>query len=84
MCEELDTHSRDIHPAHTSPLHTSDVNNFKHMVTACNVHSPIKPPQLENTLFDGEVLKWQEFWDQFEASTDKTQYSIDKLNYLKG
>ena len=46
--------------------------------------SPIKPPQLKITPFDGDVLKWQEFWDQFEASIDKAHYSpIDKLNYLK-
>ena len=29
-------------------------------------------------------MKWREFWDQFEASVDKTSYSsVDKLNYLK-
>ena len=29
-------------------------------------------------------MKWWEFWDQSEASDDKTSYSlVDKLNYLK-
>ena len=45
---------------------------------------PIKPPQLEIPMFDGNVLKWQEFWDAFKASIDKGKYSsVDKMNYLK-
>lgn len=49
-----------------------------------SAQSPIKPPQLEIRLFDGDVLKWQEFWDQFEAAIHKAKYpSIDKMNYLK-
>ena len=49
-----------------------------------SAQGPIKPPQLEIRLFDGDVLKWQEFWDQFEAAIHKAKYpSIDKMNYLK-
>ena len=45
---------------------------------------PIKPPQLEIPMFNGDVLKWQEFWDVFEATIDKGKYSsVDKMNYLK-
>ena len=33
-----------------------------------SVQGPIKPPHLEITLFDGNVLRWREFWDQFEAA----------------
>ena len=44
---------------------------------------PIKPPQLEIPMFNGDVLKWQEFWDAFEATIDKGKYSsVDKMNYL--
>lgn len=44
----------------------------------------IKPPQLDIAPFKGEVLKWQEFWDAFEASVDKADYApVDKFNYLK-
>ena len=45
---------------------------------------PIKPPQLDIPVFNGNVLKWQEFWDAFEATIDKGKYSsVDKMNYLK-
>ena len=44
----------------------------------------IKPPKLDIAPFRGEVLKWQEFWDAFEASVDKAAYApVDKFNYLK-
>ena len=44
----------------------------------------IKPPKLDITPFKGEVLRWQEFWDAFEASVDKADYApVDKFNYLK-
>ena len=44
----------------------------------------IKPPKLDIAPFKGEVLKWQEFWDAFEASVDKADYApVDKFNYLK-
>ena len=49
-----------------------------------SVQAPIKPPHIEITSFDGDVLKWQEFWDQFEAAIHKARFSsIDKMNYLK-
>ena len=45
---------------------------------------PIKPPQLDIPVFNGEVLRWQEFWDTFEATIHKGRYlSVDKMNYLK-
>ena len=45
---------------------------------------PMKPPQLDIRAFNGDVLKWQEFWDAFEASVHRANYaSIDKFNYLK-
>lgn len=45
---------------------------------------PIKPPQLDIKVFSGDVLKWQEFWDAFDASIHKANYvPVDKFNYLK-
>ena len=45
---------------------------------------PLKPPQLEIVPFSGDILKWQEFWDAFEASVHQASYAlVDKLNYLK-
>ena len=40
-----------------------------------SVQSPIKPPHLEIALFDENVLRWQEFWDQFEAAIHNAKFS---------
>ena len=46
----------------------------------------IKLLKLELTRFDKDILKWQEFWDSFDASIHKSSSleDVDKLNYLKG
>ena len=45
---------------------------------------PLKPPQLDISTFSGDMLKWQEFWDAFEASIHTASYApVDKFNYLK-
>ena len=36
---------------------------------------PLKPPQLEIAPFSGDILKWQEFWDAFEASVHQASYA---------
>ena len=62
-----------------APLTTGMANIWAPQTTG-----PLKPPQLEITPFNGDILKWQEFWDAFEASTHQASYaSVDKLNYLK-
>ena len=45
----------------------------------------IKLPKLELPKFDGNLLKWQEFWDSFASSIheNKSLNPVDKLNYLK-
>lgn len=44
----------------------------------------MKPPQRDIKAFSGGVLRWQEFWDAFEASVHKANYAdVDKFNYLK-
>ena len=49
-----------------------------------SVQGSLKPPKLEIATFNGDVLRWQEFWDTFEAAIHNTDYSpVDKLNYLK-
>ena len=47
-------------------------------------HTPtIKLPKLELQKFDGNILKWQEFWDSFEASIHRNPnlQPVDKFNY---
>ena len=45
----------------------------------------VKPPKLEISKFNGNILNWQSFWDQFNlAIHTKTNISdIDKFSYLK-
>jgi len=44
---------------------------------------PIKPQPIEIVPFNGNVLKWQEFWDQFGAAIHNGTFSsIGKMNYL--
>ena len=77
--KELETQSR-ANTTQSVPLSTPSVASIWSPPT----HAPIRPPQLEINPYDGNVLKWQEFWDQFEASIHKGSYSpIDKFNYLK-
>ena len=45
----------------------------------------IRLPKLEFKQFNGDNLKWQEFWDSFEATIhkDPTMPPINKFNYLR-
>ena len=42
-------------------------------------------PKLDPKKFDGNILKWTEFWDAFEATihNKKGLHAMDKFNYLK-
>ena len=45
----------------------------------------VRLPKLELKKFGGQILKGQEFWDDFEAivHTNSSLQPIDKFNYLK-
>ena len=45
----------------------------------------VKLPKLDSKKFDGNILKWTEFWDAFEATihNNKGLDTMDKFNYLK-
>ena len=58
----------------------------KQFGTSISRHTPtIKLPKLELQKFNGDVLKWQEFWDSFDASIHRNPnlQPVDKFNYLK-
>ena len=66
-----------LQTAHSRPSHS-----LASIWTSTAGHT--KPPNLDIALFGGDVLRWQEFWDMFETSIDRSEYTpIDKLNYLK-
>ena len=45
----------------------------------------VRLPRLELKKFDGNILKWQEFWDTFESTIHKNNdlQNEDKFNYLR-
>ncbi|XP_070550259.1 uncharacterized protein [Ptychodera flava] len=45
----------------------------------------VKLPKLDLNCFDGDVLKWKEFWDCFESAIHKNPKlsAIEKFNYLR-
>ena len=45
----------------------------------------VKLPKFQIKQFDGNILNWQSFWDQFQSSIHSMNYisDIDKFNYLK-
>lgn len=48
-------------------------------------NTKVKLPELTITKFDGNIVNWQGFWDQFDSSINSRQSisDIDKFNYLK-
>lgn len=49
-----------------------------------NLNITSKLPRMELSKFDGDVLKWYQFWDQFSSNVDSRNISdVDKLLYLQ-
>ncbi|CAG9764383.1 unnamed protein product [Ceutorhynchus assimilis] len=49
-----------------------------------NVETSRKLPQIALPKFDGDLLKWHTFWDQFASNVDSRNMSeVDKLLYLQ-
>ena len=47
--------------------------------------SPVKLPKLDIISFNGDKMKWNEFWDSFESAVhnNKKLSSVEKFNCLK-
>ena len=44
----------------------------------------VKLPKLNLPVFNGDVLQWQSFWDQFVAAVDSTDFpDVSKFSYLR-
>ena len=48
-------------------------------------HSAIKLPKLDFPKYNGEILKWNEFWDSFDSAINKNSAltNVEKMNYLR-
>jgi len=62
----------------TSEQNTNEASKISRSCT-------VRLPKLELKKFGGQVLKWQEFWDTFEATIhmNPSLQPIDKFNYLR-
>lgn len=66
--------------AHTQTSHESEHNKQKE--PSKDVTSRLPPMVLAK--FDGDVLKWHQFWDQFSSNVDSRNLNdVDKLLYLQ-
>ena len=91
--EKLESEVR-LREAETKKRDTDlETNEFRHEVeklTAQN-HSPVSKrtslrlPRIELKKFGVQIIKWQEFWDTFEATIHKNPSlkPIEKFNYLR-
>jgi len=44
----------------------------------------MKLPKLNLPTFDGDILRWQEFWDMYNSAVHKQDIlDVTKFNYLK-
>ena len=60
----------------------NDSQHGKHGQAGTGKH--VKLPKLQLPKFAGDVTQFQEFWDQFEATVDKTDLPVvNKFTYLK-
>ena len=66
---------------HSTPSTTSNT----HVISTSTVDKHSKLPKLEVPSFDGNVLHWQKFWEQFETSVDSRDglTNAEKLVYLQ-
>ena len=55
------------------------------VTSSCKTENKLKLPKIELKKFDGTVLIWQGFWDQYNSSVNEnTKLSdINKFSYLK-
>ena len=53
--------------------------------TSLSASTALRLLKLQLPNFDGNILKWPEFWDVFESSVDKQNIAkVSKFGYLKG
>ncbi|CAF1104794.1 unnamed protein product [Didymodactylos carnosus] len=53
--------------------------------TGSTTSTNVKLPRLDLIKFNGDVMKWQEFWDSFSSAVhdNRSLQPVEKMNYLK-
>lgn len=73
LIAELNTKIRQVE----KPIRTPAATTANHNVTS-------KLPKMELAKFNGDILKWYQFWDQFSSNVDtRNIQDVDKLLYLQ-
>ena len=64
---------------------TSSSSKFPFPMSASPVQEQVKLPKIELPKFNGDISKWQTFWDQFESSVHNqvNLSDVDKFSYLR-
>ena len=75
---------------HEEIAHVKKELNEQKQETTQNMHSvhtngfKAKLPRLQISKFDGTILDWVRFWEQFSTEIDNTSYPpVTKLSYLR-
>ena len=64
---------------------TSSSSKFPFPMSASPVQEQVKLPKIELPKFNGDISKWQTFWDQFESAVHNqvNLSDVDKFSYLR-
>ena len=75
------SNSSNFHENELQHLEISNHNGYNFV----NSQVKVKLPKLELKPFDGEIINWKPFWDQFNASihSNNLNSKIEKFSYLK-
>ena len=67
------------------PFHENDISALAPTSTKSPTPGCSQTFQIENSKFDGKIINWQTFWDQFESSTDSQENitDTDKISHLR-
>ena len=83
-----------LREAETKKSYTDlEIDKFRHEVekltsqnhSTVSKRTSVRLPRIELKKCGGQIIKWQEFWDTFEATIHKNPSSqlIEKFNYLR-
>ena len=82
--EDLSTMTHSLSAGAEAYTEMSQIQSHMQQLKISQQHASIKLPKLDIPIFNGDKLRWTEFWDTFEATIHQnpTLSDIEKLHYL--